>query len=278
MTEAIGRGQLVLVSTPIGNLGDIGPRALDVLGGADVVACEDTRHTGRLLAAVGVRVKRLLSVHEHNEASRVPELMSVLDGGGTVAVVSDAGTPTLSDPGSRLVTAAVEAGHAVRAVPGASALLAALVVSGLPADRFVFEGFLPRRGRERALRLAEIAAERRTTVIYESPRRVATLLEDLTRACGPDRPVSVSRELTKMHETTWRGTLGESAAAFEGGPRGEYVVVVAPARSPRPASDDEVAHAMARERAGGASRSEAARVVAEQTGRRRREVYDLGGD
>ena len=187
MTGPGGAGRLVLVATPIGNLGDLSPRAVATLAEAELVCCEDTRHTGRLLQHAGVRAKRLAVANDHTEAARVDEVLAVLGGGGDVAVVTDAGTPGISDPGERLVRAAVDAGFDVVAVPGPTAFVTALVASGLPTARFVFEGFLPRSGGARRERLAEIAAERRTVVLYEAPHRISRTLTDLAEACGPDR-------------------------------------------------------------------------------------------
>ena len=197
---------LYVVSTPIGNLGDVTARAADVLRAADLVLCEDTRHSRRLLDHVGSRAPTT-SVHEHNEARRAAELVERLTAGAAMALVSDAGTPLLSDPGARLVAAAIEAGVRVEPVPGASALLAALVASGVDATRFTFFGFLARKGRERRDALAEVAALRHTSVLYEAPGRAADTLADLAAACGPDRPAALARELTKQHEEVRRGTL-----------------------------------------------------------------------
>ncbi|TML38927.1 MAG: 16S rRNA (cytidine(1402)-2'-O)-methyltransferase [Actinobacteria bacterium] len=239
-------GSLILVSTPIGNLGDLSPRATDTLARVGVIACEDTRHTRKLLTHAGISGKRLLAVHEHNEAGQVAHVLGLLDRGVDVAVVTDAGTPGISDPGTRLVVAAAGAGARVEVVPGPSALVAALVLSGLPTARFCFEGFLPRKGRERAERLGAIAAERRTTVLYEAPHRLEATLGDLLAACGPLRLVAVARELTKLHEEVWRGTLdGALARARESAPRGEHVLVVAGAGGPEPASDEQVEAAVA---------------------------------
>ncbi len=226
-------GTLVLVGTPIGNLGDLAPRAVEVLASADLLACEDTRRTRQLLTYCGISAAgRLVSLHEHNEARRIPELLDRLARGETVAVVSDAGMPGVSDPGSRLVASAVEAGHTVTVVPGPSAAMAALVVSGLPTRSFCFEGFLPRKGRLRRELLDEIATGRRTTVLFESPYRVAATVSDLEDACGGDRRVAIVRELTKVYEEVWRGTLGEAVsrygeiAARGTAPKGEHVIVV----------------------------------------------------
>jgi 16S rRNA (cytidine1402-2'-O)-methyltransferase len=210
-----GPGHLVLVATPIGNLGDLPPRAVEVLAAADVVACEDTRRTGRLLAAAGVRARALVAVHDHNEASQVGTVLGRLRAGEVVAVVTDAGTPGISDPGERLVRAATQAGFEVRVVPGPSAAISALVASGLPTGRFVFEGFLPRKGSGRSERLAALAVEQRTLVLYEAPHRLGRTLADLAAALGGDRRTAIARELTKLHEEVWRGTLDEAVARAE---------------------------------------------------------------
>ena len=218
--SADSSGCLVIVSTPIGNLGDLSPRAVDALGQADLICCEDTRRTRGLLTHAGITGKRLLSLHARNEAERLPEVLGQLAAGKTVAVVSDAGTPTVSDPGARLVAATVAAGIRVTAVPGPSAALTALVVSGLAPGRFCFEGFLARRGSDRRRRLEALAGEERTTVIHEAPGRLAATLADLAAVCGDDRAVVVARELTKLHEEVWRGTLADGAREFAapGGP------------------------------------------------------------
>ena len=222
-----GAGRLVVVATPIGNLGDLSPRAKDTLIEADVVACEDTRHTGLLLQASGVRAHRLVSLHEHNEAARLEELLAVVAGGGTVALVSDAGTPLVSDPGARLVASAAAAGVVVQAVPGPSALLAALVVSGFDTRRFCFEGFLARKGPERRVALQRIAAAEEPIVCYESPQRLVATLSELAAHCGGQRRVAVARELTKRFEETWRGTLAEAVDwAADRPARGEYALVL----------------------------------------------------
>jgi 16S rRNA (cytidine1402-2'-O)-methyltransferase len=222
-----GRGELVVIATPIGNLGDFTERAKTLIGTADLLCCEDTRTTGRLLSLVGASAAKLISVHEHNEHERIPYLVDRLVGGARVGLVCDAGTPLLSDPGARLVTAAIGVGVVVTAAPGASAVLAALVVSGLGGGRFRFEGFLPKKGRDRADRLAVIAGALEPTVLYEAPSRVVATLSDLLDSCGPDRAVAVSRELTKLHEQTWRGLLIDAAASSVAtAARGEYVLVV----------------------------------------------------
>lgn len=218
---------LYVVSTPIGNLGDITRRAVEVLASAEVVLAEDTRRTSILLRHLGVQT-RLVSAHEHNEAGRAASVVAMLAEGKKVALVSDAGTPLLSDPGARIVRDVVAAGHEVVPIPGASALLAALVASGIEADTFAFVGFPPRKGPERAELLEEVASSRRASVLYESPNRVARLLADIAEAAGADRRVAVARELTKMHEEFFRGTAAEAAAHFSAGEvLGEIVVVVA---------------------------------------------------
>jgi 16S rRNA (cytidine1402-2'-O)-methyltransferase len=269
-------GLLVVVGTPIGNLGDLSPRAVDALRDADVIACEDTRRVRQLLSAAGVPAGgRLIAVNDHNEASAVRGVLERLDEGKTVAVVSDAGMPAISDPGERLVAAAASAGHTVQVVPGPSAAIAALVVSGLPTGRFAFEGFLPRKGRARAERLAEVAADRRTTVVYEAPHRVRDTVADLAAVCGPLRRVAVARELTKRFEEVWRGTLEgavEALAATE--PRGEYVLVVDGAPEPRAADAADVDAALRDAMARGADKRSAVAAVAALLGVPKREVYE----
>jgi len=276
------RGRLVLVATPIGNLGDLSPRAVEALRRADAIACEDTRHTRRLLSAKEITGPRLLAVHEHNEAAAAAGIVALLERGETVALVTDAGTPGISDPGSRVVAAVAEAGHPVECIPGPTALVAALVVSGLPTERFAFEGFLPRHGRARRELLAEVAVASRTTVLYEAPTRLVRTLEELATACGATRRCSVSRELTKRFEETWRGTLAGAAEHFAAADvRGEVVVVV----GPRPLdeataddtewSDDAVRAAIAEHVAAGMRTRDAVDAVAAASGRPRRAVYAL---
>jgi 16S rRNA (cytidine1402-2'-O)-methyltransferase len=267
---------LVLIGTPIGNLGDLSTRAVEELGRADAVACEDTRRTGRLLAHIGVHSPVLLVVNDHTEAGAVTDVLARLDRGERVAVVSDAGMPGISDPGERLVVEAAAAGHRVEVVPGPSAALAGLVASGLPTGRFVFEGFLPRKGSGRSERLAAVAAERRTVVLYEAPHRLARTLTDLVGACGPTRRVVLARELTKLHEEVWRGSLGgavERCAEVE--PRGEYVLVLDGAPEPEVAGDDVIRAALATARGGGATTRDAVSNVAAALGVPKRRVYDL---
>ncbi|MCA1782889.1 MAG: 16S rRNA (cytidine(1402)-2'-O)-methyltransferase [Intrasporangiaceae bacterium] len=222
-----GAGVVVLAATPIGQVRDAPPRLADELAGADVIAAEDTRRLARLLRELGVTPRgRILSYHEHNEASRTVELVERLDAGERVVLVTDAGMPSVSDPGYRLVRAAVDGGHHVTAVPGPSAVLTALAVSALPVDRFCFEGFLPRKGGERRRVLADLVDERRTMVFFEAPHRLAASLTDLAGAFGAERPAAVCRELTKTYEEVVRGGLGELAAWAVDGVRGEITLVV----------------------------------------------------
>jgi len=221
-------GRLYVVATPIGNLGDLGPRARETLAACALIAAEDTRHTGSLLKHFGIGTP-MVSLHDHNEAQRAPELVARMRDGASIALVSDAGTPAISDPGYDLVRAAAAAGIDVVAVPGACALIAALSIGALPTDRFCFEGFLPARGSARRTRLAELAAEPRTLVFYESPHRVMETLEDCAAAFGPARLAVVAREITKLHETTYRGTLGELVGRAAGDAdfvRGEIVLLI----------------------------------------------------
>lgn len=268
-------GRLVLVGTPIGNLGDLAPRAVAALAAVDVVACEDTRRTGRLLQHAGVVAPRLLRLDEHTEVDRIGEILGLLADGRSVALCSDAGMPGVSDPGERLVRAVTAAGHPVEVVPGPSASLTALVGSGLPTGRFCFEGFLPRRGGARTARLAALAAEERTVVLFEAPHRVARTLGDLVVALGAEREVTIARELTKLHEEWWRGSLEEAVervAAVE--PRGEHVLVVAGAEPSPDAGGDEIDGAVRAEIASGRSLRDAAAVVARRLGVPRRTVYE----
>jgi 16S rRNA (cytidine1402-2'-O)-methyltransferase len=264
---------LWLVATPIGNLGDLPPRAVEVLGHVGLICCEDTRRTGLLLQHAGIKAERLAVCNDHTEVSRVADVLRVLGQGRDVAIVSDAGTPGISDPGERIVRAVIDAGHPVSAVPGPSAAIMAVTISGLATDRFVFEGFIPRKGRDRAERLAQIAAEHRTTVIYEAPHRVLRTLDDLRESCGDERPVVVTRELTKLHEEIVRGPLGRIDI---GAPRGEYVLVLAGAPvDEEPISDDDVRDALRSELVNGSSTRDAAATVARDVGRPKREVYAL---
>jgi 16S rRNA (cytidine1402-2'-O)-methyltransferase len=233
-------GRLEVVATPIGNLGDLSARAREVLAAADLIAAEDTRRTAQLLNAIGVS-GQLISLHDYNEEARIEPLLQQLKAGKVIALVSDAGTPLLSDPGFGLVRAAAAAGIEVRAVPGASAVTAALSIAGLATDRFAFEGFLPSRAGERRALLARLAAEARTLVLFEAPHRIAATLSDLARSFGEQRAAVVTRELTKMHESVYRGTLRELCAMARADAdfaRGEITVVVAGAAPERAVSGD----------------------------------------
>lgn len=270
------RGRLVLVATPIGNLGDLSPRAIEALRDADVICAEDTRRTRALLTHAGVAGgQRLLSLHEHNERQRATEVVAEIARGAHVAYVTDAGMPGISDPGARLVRVVAEAGGEIRVVPGPSAALAALVLSGLATDRFAFEGFLPRKGAARTARLAELAREPRTIVIFESPHRLIDTLADLADACGADRPVAIGRELTKVHEEVYRGTLADALAHVrEVEPRGEHALVLGGAPEDDAPSDDAVADAARAALAAGQSARDAAAEVAERLGISKRRAYD----
>ena len=270
-------GVLVLAGTPIGDYADASPRLVAELAAANVIAAEDTRRLRRLTSGLGVEVPgRVLSYFEGNEAGRTPELIEALVGGARVLLVTDAGMPAVSDPGYRLVAAAVEAGIRVTVVPGPSAVLAALAVSGLPVDRFCFEGFLPRKAGERRARLISVAAEPRTQVYFEAPHRLAESLAAMAEVFGADRRAAVCRELTKTYEEVRRGGLAELAAWAAEGVRGEITVVVAGAE-PAAAGDltpAELAARVAEREAAGETRKEAIAAVATATGVPKREVFD----
>lgn len=272
-------GRLVLVATPIGNLGDLSARAIETLREADLIVCEDTRRTRALLSAMEVGAAgRLSALHAHNEGARLEEIVSAVRSGSVVALVSDAGMPGISDPGQLLVAGVADAGLEVSVVPGPSAVLGALVVSGFSTDRFCMEGFLPRRGSARADALSRLTVEERSCVVFESPRRVAESLADLARTLGGARRVAVVRELTKMHEEVWRGSLEDACAEWSGREiKGEVVLVLEGAR---PAVAADVADAQIVERlnellAAGMSRRDAAAAVSGELGVSRRRVYGL---
>lgn len=263
---------LLLAATPIGNLGDASPRLREALAGADVIAAEDTRQTARLLRLLEVETRaELVALHDHNERDRADAMVRRAET-GTVVLVSDAGMPTVSDPGFRVVQLAAERGVPVSVIPGPSAVLSALAVSGLPTDRFAFEGFLPRKAGERDRALASLAAEPRTLVFFEAPSRLAATLEALAAAFGPDRPAAVCRELTKLHEEVRRGSLGELAAWAAEGVRGEIVVVVGGAAVAEVPMSSALAE-VRRLTEGGMRLKEATREVAEATGHSARELY-----
>ena len=269
-------GTLIVAAAPIGRPEDVSPRLARALAEAPVVAAEDTRRVRRLASALGVRLAgTVVSYYDDIESRRVPALLAQLRGGRDVLLLTDAGMPAISDPGYRLVAAAAADGLRVTALPGPSAVTAALAVSGLPSDRFCFEGFAPRRAGERARRFAELAAERRTLIFFESPRRLAGTLGALAGALGGARRAVVCRELTKTHEEVLRGTLAELAARAQDHPLGEITVVVegAPAGAATTAMAEAVARVADRELAG-SSRRDAIAAVAKESGLRRREVYD----
>jgi 16S rRNA (cytidine1402-2'-O)-methyltransferase len=287
-----GRGTLFVVATPIGNLADVTLRAIEVLRTVPLIAAEDTRLTKRLLDRHGI-TGRTTSFHARSGPERLSALLGHLRGGADLAMVTDAGTPVVSDPGADLVAAWAAEGGTVVPIPGASAVLAALVASGVAGPRWSFEGFLPRSGRDRKRRLAAIGADARGCVLFEAPGRVGSTLRDLADACGPGRPAAVCRELTKIHEQIVRGTLNELAGAVEHGtipPRGEFVVVVgmspggsvtsgahgsAGSVSDLPVEEDAALAEVERLVAGGAARGDAARRVAAQTGVPRRRLYKV---
>ncbi|MFF8680288.1 16S rRNA (cytidine(1402)-2'-O)-methyltransferase [Streptomyces sp. NPDC015237] len=270
-------GTLVLAGTPIGDVRDAPPRLAEELAGADLVAAEDTRRLRRLTQALGVTPRgRVVSYFEGNESARTPELVEELAGGARVLLVTDAGMPSVSDPGYRLVAAAVERDVRVTAVPGPSAVLTALALSGLPVDRFCFEGFLPRKAGERLTRLREVAEERRTLVYFEAPHRLDDTLAAMAEAFGADRRAAVCRELTKTYEEVRRGGLGELAAWAAEGVRGEITVVVegAPDRGPEELDATELVRLVRVREEAGERRKEAIAAVAAQVGVPKREVFD----
>jgi 16S rRNA (cytidine1402-2'-O)-methyltransferase len=275
--EQCGEGVLVLAGTPIGQVDDAPPRLRDELEAADVIAAEDTRRLRRLCAALTIEpTGRVVSYYDANEAARTPDLVDALRAGARVLLVTDAGMPSVSDPGYRLVTAAVDAGIRVTAVPGPSAVLTALAVSGLPVDRFCFEGFLPRKTGERATRLGDLTQETRTMVFFEAPHRLAATLAAMADAFGAERSAVVCRELTKTYEEVRRGSLAELASWAAGGVKGEVTVVVAGA-VPRGRVDvgtDELARRVAVRQEAGQARKEAIAAVAREAGVPKRVVFD----
>lgn len=273
---------LYVVGTPIGNLSDLSPRAADVLGSVDAVICEDSRRTGKLLAHIGPRGGRserpdLLVANEHTEVPRIAEVLERLEQGQRLALVSDAGMPTISDPGRHLIAAAVERKFSVEVVPGPTAVSSALAISGLPVERFVFEGFLPRKGKDRTARLADLGRETRTIVVYEAPHRLRRTLSDLAGVCGGERPVAVARELTKLYEEVVRTTLAEAALHFDDiEPRGEFVVVIGgrPDTTETP-SDDQLLDALRAAIGEGLSKRDAVAEVTRDSGQPKRRIYEL---
>ena len=272
-------GTLVIVGTPIGNLGDLSPRAIEALVSADAIACEDTRRCRKLLSHAGVDAPPMIVVNEHEEAGRVDQILVRLVAGERIVLTTDAGMPAISDPGELLVRAAAEAGVRIEVVPGPTAASTALVASGLATGRWCFEGFLPRKGSGRTERLREVAAERRTTVLYEAPHRLEKTLAALAAAAGEGRRVAIGRELTKLHEEIWRGTLAEARVWAEANPpRGEIVIVLDGAPAPEAAGEDELRAAVRVELAAGRHTKEAAAAVADRLGASKRQVYELALD
>jgi 16S rRNA (cytidine1402-2'-O)-methyltransferase len=266
---------LVLVATPIGNLGDITHRAVRELGAADAIACEDTRRTRALLSHLEIRCPDLIVVNDHTEAAAARDVLRRLALGQRLAVVTDAGTPGISDPGERLVRAAVRAGYPVEIAPGPSAAIAALVISGLPTGRFVFEGFLPRKGSARSVRLDALRHETRTAILYEAPHRVRATLADLVDALGPEREVAVARELSKLHEEVWRGSLAGALTWAEAERAGEFVLVLAGASPADGPTDDDIVASLRAALGVGLSKRDAVAAVTAELAVGKRRVYDL---
>jgi 16S rRNA (cytidine1402-2'-O)-methyltransferase len=282
--QAPGSGRLLVVGTPIGNLEDLSPRAVKAFAGADMIFCEDTRRTRKLLSAIGVSAPRLLRLDQHNEAAMTATVIDAILDGATAVLVTDAGMPTISDPGDRVVRSVAGAGLPVDVVPGPTAASAALALSGLPASNYRFAGFLPRKGRPRADALTALAQERSTAVIYESPSRVARTVAELSETCGAERQVVLARELTKVHQEVWRGTLENASRRLEEpgyAVRGEWVIVLAGAEAHTPAGDnpgpgdEAIAGALtSAQQQGLDTRASIARVAKELNVPKRR-VYDI---
>ena len=276
ITSAVHAG-LWLVATPIGNLEDLSPRAAGVLRAATIICCEDTRHSGSLLKRIGATPERLVVANEHTEHDAIETVLTALASGAIVAVISDAGTPAISDPGERLVRAAIDAGHRVHSTPGPVAFVMAAAMSGLPTARIAFDGFLPRSGSERRERLTEVSRERRTTVLYEAPHRLERTLVDLAEACGPDRQIVLAREMTKLHEDFWRGTLADAVIhAQTVAPRGEYALVIGPAIShTTDITDADIASELGARTGAGLSTRDAIDEVTNALGVARKRVYAI---
>ncbi|CAM3813225.1 16S rRNA (cytidine(1402)-2'-O)-methyltransferase [Tsukamurella ocularis] len=268
------RGALIVAGVPMGNPGDATARLIAALGSAGVIAAEDTRRARSLAASLEVEPRgRILSFYDHNEAGRIPQLLAALDAGETVLLVTDAGMPSVSDPGYRLVAAVVEAGHRVTCLPGPSAVTTALALSGLPVERFLFDGFAPRKSGARRSWLAELVTERRAAVFFESPHRLAETLADAAEVLGTERRAAVCRELTKTYEEVRRGTLGELAAWAADGVRGEITVVLEGAAAVSANPEDHVAAVLRRVEAGERLK-DACAAVATETGASKRELYE----
>jgi 16S rRNA (cytidine1402-2'-O)-methyltransferase len=276
MSNEVTGKTLYLVGTPIGNLGDMTMRGIQVLQDVDTIAAEDTRHTGKLLHHFQIKTPQI-SYHQHNEQQRIPELISQLESGKSIALVTDAGMPGISDPGYLIVSACVAAGIRVIPIPGVTAVITAVSGSGLPSDRFAFEGFLPAKGQERKDRLEAVSGDARTLVFYESPHRLRQTLTDFGTTFGADRQIVIGRELTKLHEEFWRGNVAESIEHYtQTEPQGEYVLVLAGAPVSHPTlSDEAIDRALIELMLNGTSRSQASRIVAEEISQSRRYVYQL---
>ncbi len=269
-------GTLYVVGTPIGNLEDMTFRAIRILQTVDLIAAEDTRHTGKLLQHFQIKTNQI-SYHQHNRQQRLPELLNQLTGGKTIALVTDAGMPSISDPGYELVQGAIEAGISVIPIPGATAGITALSASGLPTDRFVFEGFLPASGQERQQRLEVLAAESRTLIFYESPYRLQQTLEDFANIFSPSRQIVLARELTKLHEQFWRGTIEDAIAYYtDHEPKGEFTLILAGAPAETPVLSEVALKAELSQLINqGLSRSQAARQLSHLTNLPRRHLYQM---
>ena len=271
-------GMLVLVATPIGNLSDMSTRAIETLQSSDLVACEDTRRTGLLLQHFGITGKRMLRVDAHTEDKSSQEIINCLLEGFTVSMVTDAGMPSISDPGERLVRKVIESGHRVTVIPGPSAPISALVVSGFSTQRWCMEGFLPRKGESRLKRLKEIAEEERTVILFESPHRLAATLKDLLEECGATRQVVVVRELTKVHEEIFRGSLEESLKWAEKSIKGEIVIVLEAGTITSEIDDERLETVLKEILAGGVSTKDAAEEASRRLNVSRRRAYSTALD
>lgn len=274
-SSSIIHAGLWLVATPIGNLEDLSPRSAAVLRAASVICCEDTRHSGTLLKRIGATPERLIVANDHTEHDAIDAVIEILRTGAVVAFISDAGTPAMSDPGERIVRAVIDAQLPVHATPGPVAFVMAAALSGLPTARIAFDGFLPRSGAERRERLTEVARERRTTVLYEAPHRLERTLVDLADTCGGERHIVLAREMTKLHEEFWRGSLTDAVAhvrAVE--PRGEYALVLAPASNETTeVTDNDIRHEIETRLANGLSKRDAVDEVTTALGVARNRVY-----
>jgi 16S rRNA (cytidine1402-2'-O)-methyltransferase len=271
-------GALFLVATPIGNLSDLSKRAIETLESADLIACEDTRRTGQLLNLIGIESKKLIRVDAHTEFNKKSKIVENIKDGFTVALVSDAGTPGISDPGEELIRTVIENGFKVSVIPGASAVLAALVVSGISMKRWVMEGFIPRKGKDREEILKELAVEERTIILFESPKRLPETLKDLCQHLGEDRLVAVVRELTKIHEEIWRGSLKRATEYYESPPKGEVVIVIEGSKYETTISDEHIVKTLREAKESGLSARDASNQASRQLGVSRRRAYKLYTD